>query len=66
MAKDLKRDMESLAKRVYNLSKKYGGMYINAACCRDATHSWATYSPKGSDELKDANYYAETNTFWHD
>jgi len=40
-------DMLKIAKLVYETSKKYGGIYINSACCKDSEMSWVTFDYKG-------------------
>jgi len=57
---ELQNDMYELAKLVYKLSKKYGGIYISAAKAADkygGNLSWTTYEIDGK-------YYDED--YWPD
>jgi len=39
----MRKDMYELAKHVCELSQKWGGIYIAAACVKGSDQSWATY-----------------------
>lgn len=60
MAKSEKRkDMENLAKLTYELSKKYGDIYINCACCKNSNLAWVTYGAK----YDSASYWGDKGKF---
>lgn len=57
--KEIQRDMMDLAKRVYEVSQKYGGIYVTATCCQDSKHSWVSYSLLGEVEIKNVDYFSQ-------
>ena len=52
---EIEKDMYNLAKHIYELSMKYGDIYISAAKCADSRHSWTSYRLPGED-IKDVDY----------
>jgi hypothetical protein len=50
-------DMRNIAKLVHETSKKYGGIYISAAHCKDSGRSWCTFAH--GERLVDANWYGK-------
>jgi len=62
MAKSEKRkDLETIAKLIYNFSKKYGNIYTSADCCENSDHSAVTY--KGNGKYKRVTYWGNEKKF---
>jgi hypothetical protein len=60
MAKsELRKDMEALAKQMYELGKKHGDIYISAAHCVGSDHASVDY---GSD-LKSVYYWGKEKRY---
>lgn len=52
----IEKDMYNLAKHIYEVSMKYGDIYISAAKCAGYEHSWSSYRLPGED-IKDVEYW---------
>ena len=50
---ELMKDIQELAKQVYELSEKYGGVYINVFRCKDG----ASIATTQTDEKFESAYY---------
>lgn len=54
--KELKEDLLILAELVYEVSKKYGDIYLTATKCKNAKFSWATVQFKDGEKYYDVDY----------
>lgn len=52
----IEKDMYNLAKHIYEVSMKYGDIYISAAKCADSRLSWTMYRLPG-EAIKDVEYW---------
>ena len=55
---EIEQDMMALAELVYEISEKYGGIYVNATCCEGYGFSSTTYKNKDK-KLVSADYWAD-------
>lgn len=55
---ELRKDLEKLAKLVYDLGKKHGDIYISAYHCKNSEHSRVDYK---IDDIKSISYWAKSN-----
>lgn len=57
--KQLKKDMEALAKLTYKLSMKYGDIYISVAKVTGVGHSSVTYLLNGESDHRSTIYWGK-------